>query len=110
MRIGVGSEPAGLREVRARVEAIREQFRTRAGDFGEAMARATARLPKGDLSAAIASAARQQGLDPAVLTALVQAESGFRAGAISEDGALGLTQLMPTTAARLGVLNPLDPR
>jgi soluble lytic murein transglycosylase-like protein len=41
--------------------------------------------------------------------ALTQAESGFRPEAVSEDGAMGLTQLMPATAARLGVLAPLDP-
>src|SRR5690606_4875019 len=36
-------------------------------------------------------------------------ESGFRADAVSSAGAMGLTQLMPATAAALGVSRPFDP-
>jgi soluble lytic murein transglycosylase-like protein len=54
------------------------------------------------------SAARY-GLDPAVLHGLIQQESGFNPNSRSSAGALGLTQLMPSTAASLGVSNPLDP-
>jgi hypothetical protein len=57
---------------------------------------------------AIERAARAAGLDPRLLAALVWTESGFRADAISDAGAIGLTQLMPSTAAGLGV-DPHDP-
>ncbi len=91
------------------MESIKERFRASGGGFGETMAQAAARLPGPSLGAAIAAAASRHGLDPAVLTALTQAESGFRPDAVSEDGAVGLTQLMPSTATRLGVTNPLEP-
>ncbi len=52
-------------------------------------------------------AASEAGVDPLFLTALVQIESGFDPEAVSVSGALGLGQLMPFTAAELGV-NPHD--
>jgi hypothetical protein len=57
---------------------------------------------------AIVSAARLAGLDPRLLAALVWAESSFRSDAVSGAGAIGLTQLMPGTAASLHV-DPRDP-
>ncbi len=57
----------------------------------------------------IEHAARQTGLDPALLHAVVQVESAFNPNAQSPKGALGLMQLMPATAQRYGVTNPLDP-
>jgi soluble lytic murein transglycosylase-like protein len=48
-------------------------------------------------------------IDPYLLAALVQQESGFNAGAMSVDSAQGLTQMIPATAAMLGVSNPGDP-
>jgi soluble lytic murein transglycosylase-like protein len=56
----------------------------------------------------IEQAAARYGLDPAVLYGLIQQESGFDPSARSSAGALGLTQLMPSTAASLGVAEPLD--
>ena len=58
---------------------------------------------------AIAQAARRHELDPALLTAVVGQESGFRQRAISGAGAMGLMQLMPETARELGVRDPFDP-
>lgn len=48
-------------------------------------------------------------IDPYLLAALVQQESNFNASAMSVDSAMGLTQMIPSTAAMLGVSNPNDP-
>jgi soluble lytic murein transglycosylase-like protein len=57
----------------------------------------------------IEQAAQRNGVEPALLQGLIQQESGFNASAQSSAGASGLTQLMPGTAASMGVLNTLDP-
>jgi soluble lytic murein transglycosylase-like protein len=49
----------------------------------------------------IARAARESGVDQALLRAVIAIESGFRSDARSPKGALGLMQLMPATAAPL---------
>ena len=58
----------------------------------------------------VAEAAQLYGLDPHMIRAVMQAESGFNAMAVSPVGALGLMQLMPAVAAELGVTDALDPR
>ncbi|MDF3823470.1 transglycosylase SLT domain-containing protein, partial [Leptospira sp. 96542] len=58
----------------------------------------------------INAAARRYGLDPALVRAVIHAESGFKTGARSSKGARGLMQLMPATARALGVRQPHDPR
>jgi hypothetical protein len=58
----------------------------------------------------IDEAAQLYGVSPADLKAMIQTESNFNANAVSSAGARGLMQLMPRTAADLGVLNAFDPR
>jgi hypothetical protein len=65
--------------------------------------------PTPEMRDMIARAAGEAGVDAALLTALVEAESSFNPSAISHRGAMGLTQLMPGTARALGVENPMDP-
>lgn len=60
-------------------------------------------------AAEIQAAAQKHGVDPALLTALVRQESNFNPNARSHAGATGLTQLMPGTAASLGVTDATDP-
>ena len=59
-------------------------------------------------AAAIDTAAREAGIDPALLAAVVRHESNFDQNVVSHAGAIGLAQLMPGTADWLNV-NPHDP-
>lgn len=53
-------------------------------------------------------AARSFGVDPALVRAVIHAESAFNPQAVSSKGAQGLMQLMPGTAREVGVSNALD--
>ncbi len=61
------------------------------------------------LAEATIAQADAQGLDARLLVALIAVESSWRPDAVSRAGALGLGQLMPGTAAGLGV-DPADPQ
>jgi len=50
------------------------------------------------------------GVDPDFIESVIRAESGYNAAAVSPKGARGLMQLMPATAASLGVRDSLDPK
>jgi Transglycosylase SLT domain len=58
-----------------------------------------AQLPQAVLKAA----AQREGVDELFVRSVAKVESGFRQDAVSKKGALGLMQLMPVTAAELGV-------
>ena len=49
-------------------------------------------------------------IDPALVKAIIMAESGYNPNAISDKGAKGLMQLMPSTAQALGVEDAFNPQ
>ncbi len=63
---------------------------------------------RSDYDPLIAEVARAHAVPPALVKAVIAAESAFNPGAISRAGAQGLMQLMPATADELGVLDPFS--
>ncbi len=63
----------------------------------------------GNFEEIIQQASQKYGVDTDLVKAVIQNESAYDPNAVSSAGALGLMQLMPATAASLGVENPLDP-
>jgi soluble lytic murein transglycosylase-like protein len=63
--------------------------------------------PYGEIIAAVSQA---HGVDPMLVKALIQVESNYKPKARSRKGAMGLMQLMPSTAREYQVRNPFDPK
>ena len=64
--------------------------------------------PKTNLNEVVNEASGRYQLDPDLVNSVIKAESGFNVRAVSPKGAQGLMQLMPGTAAQLGVPNTFD--
>ena len=63
-----------------------------------------------DLASIFEEASVSYGVSKELLMSIARAESGFSSTAVSSAGAVGIMQLMPATAASLGVSNSYDPR
>jgi|SRR5581483_1470999 len=62
-----------------------------------------------NIAEVVGPASEKHLIDPALINSVIRAESGFNPHAVSPKGAQGLMQLMPGTAAKLGVRNAFEP-
>lgn len=78
-------------------------------DLGSSVDWQSTRLYPAQFGLLIEAAARKYAVDPALVRAVIHAESGFNPKARSHKGAIGLMQLMPATARQLGVADASQP-
>jgi len=86
----------------------RPQTRSGARRSPQAMP-AARRVSRTDLAETIHAAARRHDVDPALIEAMIEAESAWDPRAVSRTGAQGLMQIMPATARDLALISPFDP-
>ena len=66
-------------------------------------------LPEREVGLLVRNAAASEGVDSNLLRSVMRQESGYRPCAISAKGALGLMQLLPSTAEQFGARDPFNP-
>ena len=116
-RVSVSPRPAPQLDLPAEISAL-------AGDFdslrpnpglladlsGKCQARVAFNASLVDYESMIEKIAGQHEVSPLLVKAVIQAESNFNPSAVSHKGAVGLMQVMPSTARSMGVLDPMDPQ
>jgi len=102
----VNAEPAKTRRVATQAS---QPGRPVGASWLKSSETAESAVPPERLERIVQDAATRQHLDPALVKAVIGVESGWNPAALSNKGAQGLMQLIPTTAGELGVGNAFDP-
>ena len=109
-RLYLGADPAGYVDVATADIVGYERDDTPAAPAPmSAVSKAPVAQAAPDYSDLVQQAADRTQIDPAFIRSVIRAESAFNPRAVSPKGAVGLMQLMPSTASQLGVTNPLEP-
>ncbi|MGA8072054.1 MAG: lytic transglycosylase domain-containing protein [Candidatus Acidiferrales bacterium] len=104
----VNSEPAGHSPHRSAPPGFHSAKSNEFASNSEAGTTAEV-IPPDRLERIVRDASARHNLDPALVKAVIGVESNWNPAAVSRKGALGLMQLIPTTAGRFGVGNAFDP-
>ena len=100
--------PIGGKNKKDQTPDVSARVNLRVQNLSESSSPSASIISPESIHAAIDEKARQHNVDPKLVNAVIKAESNWNPSAVSRKGALGLMQLMPSTAALLGV-NPLNP-
>ena len=90
-------------------QSIKNSFSSVVTNLSATKARLINLAFKQKLQPHIEQISKENNLDPKLVKAVIEQESGFNPNAVSKSGALGLMQLMPGTAQDMGVKDPLNP-
>ena len=107
---GLNSALERIAEISKRVSELEKSTGQNVkNSFSGVMKNLSASLFKQKLEPHIEQISKENNLDPKLVKAVIEQESGFNPNAVSKCGALGLMQLMPGTAQAMGVKDPLNP-
>lgn len=120
----LGDLMIGINKVLERINNIEQRFaqkhQVKSNEFGKVLnteinknsvtSSASKNTPPEEIANLIKFTANKYGVDPKLVTAVARSESGFDPNALSSAGAVGIMQLMPTTAESLGVRDIRNPR
>jgi soluble lytic murein transglycosylase-like protein len=99
---------AGETKIAVREDGVKVIFNEPAASRERRYADVLRPIPFSAMAEAIERHASDRALDPKLVRAVIQAESGYNVEALSNKGAMGLMQLMPGTARLMGVADPWD--
>lgn len=99
----------GYAEIKVGADGLKVIYNEAPVHRARRVAQRLVRVPEEKLDELVGRYAERHRLEPKLVRAVIQAESGYNAAARSVKGAMGLMQLMPGTARELGVDDPYDP-
>lgn len=99
----------GYAEIKVGADGLKVIYNEAPVHRARRVAQRLVRVPEEKLDELVGRYAKRHRLEPKLVRAVIQIESGYNAAARSVKGAMGLMQLMPGTARELGVDDPYDP-
>jgi soluble lytic murein transglycosylase-like protein len=102
-------EQISLRQIKTERERLCRRIKVSKQYVRKRPAKIINRMSRESIASIVAAKANLYGVNPDFVHAIIKCESNYDVQALSRAGAMGLMQLMPETAADLGVQNPWSP-